>query len=52
MKPVLRYQSQLLLRRSYKPNRIRIKPTKLTFVFRPARFGLKPQLKTDECDST
>ena len=51
MKPVLRYQSQLLFRKSYKPNRvIRIKPgAKLNFVFRPARFGLKPQIKTYEC---
>lgn len=51
MKPVLRYQSQLLFRKSYKPNRIlRIKPgTKLNFVFRPVRFGLKPQIKTYEC---
>ena len=47
MKPVIRYQSQLLPRRSYKPNRvIRIKPAaKLNFIFRPARFGLKPQMK-------
>jgi hypothetical protein len=52
MKPVIRYQSQLFLRRSYKPNRIRIKPAKLMFVFRPARFGLKPQIRTYECDST
>ena len=52
MKPVLRYQSQLLFRKSYKPNRIRIKPTKLNFVFRPVRFGVKPQIKTYECDST
>ena len=52
MKPVIRYQSQLLLRRSYKPNRIRIQPAKLTLVFRPARFGLKPQIKTYECDTT
>jgi hypothetical protein len=47
MKPVLRYQSQLLYRRSYKPKRvIRIRPTgKLNFVFRPVnRFGLKPRL--------
>ena len=47
MKPVLRYQSQLLLRRSYKPNRVlRIKPApKQTLVIRPGnRFGLKPQL--------
>jgi len=52
MKPVIRYQSQLLLRRSYKPNRIRTTPVKLNFVFRPVRFGLKPQIKTYECDST
>ena len=47
MKPVIRYQSQLLYRKSYKPNRlIRIRPTvKLNFVFRPVRFGVKPQLK-------
>ncbi len=43
MKPVIRYQSQLLLRKSYKPNRlIRTRPVKLKFVFRPVRFGLKP----------
>jgi hypothetical protein len=52
MKPVLRYQSQLLSRKSYKPDRIRIKPAKLNFVFRPVRFGVKPQIKTNECDST
>jgi hypothetical protein len=49
MKPVLRYQSQLLFRKSYKPRRvIRIRPTgKLNFVFRSAkRFGVKPQLTT------
>ena len=49
MKPVVRYQSQLLFRRSYKPRRpIRIRPIgKLNIVFRPAkRFGLKPQLTT------
>ncbi len=47
MKPVLRFQSQLLYRKSYKPRRvIRIRPAaKLTLVFRPAhRFGVKPQL--------
>ena len=47
MKPVLRYQSQLLFRKSYKPNRvIRIRPAaKLNVVFRPLnRFGVKPQL--------
>lgn len=48
MKPVIRYRSQLLFRKSYKPNRlIRISPaTKLNFVFRPTRFGLKPEVKT------
>lgn len=47
MKPIIRYQSQLLYRRSYKPRRrIRIRPIgKLNFVFRPSnRFGMKPQL--------
>ncbi len=46
MKPVLRYQSQLLFCKSYKPNRIlRIKPTgKLSFSFRPVRFGVKPRI--------
>jgi hypothetical protein len=48
MKPVIRYQSQLLFRRSYKPNRlIRIRPaTKLSVTFRPMRrFGVKPKLE-------
>jgi len=51
MKPVLRYQSQLLFRKSYKPKRvIRIRPgAKLRFSFRRAGFGLKPQIKTYEC---
>ena len=47
MKPVIRYQSQLLFRRSYKPRRIlRIRPAgKLNITFRSAkRFGVKPQL--------
>jgi hypothetical protein len=47
MKPIVRYQSQLLYRKSYKPKRVlRIRPAgKLNFVFRPVnRFGLKPQL--------
>jgi hypothetical protein len=45
MKPVLRYQSQLLFRKSYKPNRVlRIKPVKLSFKFRPMRFGVKPKI--------
>jgi len=45
MKSVIRYQSQLLYRRSYKPRRvIRIRPVqRLNIVFRPARrFGAKP----------
>jgi hypothetical protein len=48
MKPVMRYQSQLLFRRSYKPNRvIRIRlMAKPNFTFRPMRrFGVKPQLE-------
>src|SRR6266446_4662646 len=41
------YQTQLLFRKSYKPNRvIRIRPTaRLNLVFRPVnRFGAKPRL--------
>ena len=49
MKPVIRYQSQLLFRKSYKPNRvIRIRPVKLNFEFRPVHFGLKPKITTYE----
>ena len=49
MKPVNRYQSQLLMRKSNKPSRmIRIRPVKLKFVFHPVRFGLKPQFKLYE----
>ncbi len=47
MKPVIRYQSQLLIRRSYKPNRLlRTRPARrLNVVFIPAnRFGLKPKI--------
>ncbi len=47
MKPVIRYQSQLLFRKSYKPKRItRISPQpRPAMVFRPAnRFGVKPRL--------
>jgi len=49
MKSIVRCQSQLLFRRSYKPRRaIRIRPIgKLNITFRPAkRFGVKPQLAT------
>ena len=47
MKPVLRYQSQLIFRRSYKPNRvIRIRPVaNVTLVFRPRGAGLKPKIQ-------
>ena len=47
MKPILRYQSQLLFRKSYKPKRvIRISPLPgPTMSFRPVhRFGAKPRL--------
>ena len=49
MKPVLRFQSQLLFRKSYKPDRlIRIRLAARTIkVFRPTRAG--PQLKWYEC---
>ena len=51
MKPVRRFQSQMLFRESYRPNRvIRIRPAaKLNFSFRPLRFGLKPKMTTYEC---
>ena len=48
MKPVIRYQSQLLFRKSYKPNRlIRFRPAaKPSVTFCPVRrFGVKPQLE-------
>ncbi len=48
MKPVIRYQSQLLFRKSYKPNRlIRVRPAaKPSVTFRSVRrFGVKPQLE-------
>ena len=53
MKPAMRYQSQLLFRKSYKPNRIiRNQPAaKLNFVFRPVRFGLKPTIIKYECET-
>jgi hypothetical protein len=45
MKPIIRYQSQLLFRKSYKPNRItRILPApKSRLTFRPTRAG--PRIK-------
>ena len=52
MKPVRWYQSQLLFRKSYKPERVlRIKPAKLHVEFRPVRFGVKPQIKTYEFET-
>lgn len=48
MKPVIRYQSQLLFRKSYKPARLlRIRPAQKTrYEFRPQhRFGAKPRLE-------
>jgi len=52
MKPVIRYQSKLLFRRSYKPERnLRIKPARINVIFRPVRFGVKPEIKTYECES-
>jgi hypothetical protein len=52
MKPVMRYQSQLLFRKSFKPNRvIRIRPAaKLKLVFRPSRAG--PRLKSYESQTS
>jgi hypothetical protein len=52
MRPVIRYQSQLLYRKSYKPSRVfRIRPVKLNFEFRPVRFSLKPKIQTYECET-
>jgi hypothetical protein len=48
MKPVIRYQIKLPVRRTFKPNRvirIRLAP-KVSFVFRPIGFGLKPEIKS------
>ena len=42
MKPILRYQSQLLFRKSYKPARIlRIRPNAKSVTFRPAPPGVE-----------
>jgi len=48
MKPVIRYRSQLLFRKSYKPNRvIRIRPApKVALVVRPARADPQNQTET------
>jgi len=47
MRQVIRYQSQLLFRKSYKPIRIiRIRPVpKLNLVFRPPRAGPPTRMK-------
>ena len=48
MKTVIRFQSQLPIRRSYKAHRVlRIRPgNRLNLTFRPSnRFGQKPQLE-------
>jgi hypothetical protein len=48
MKPIMRYRSQLLFRKSYKPNRVirlRLAP-RPNLKFRPVRrFGAKPRLE-------
>ena len=46
MKPVIRYQSQLLYRRAYKPVRtIRIRPAaKLSLTFRPIKLDPKRRI--------
>jgi hypothetical protein len=51
MKPVVRYKSQLLFRKSYKPNRvISIRRTgKLKLVFRPTRQGPKLNCRAYLC---
>ena len=44
MKPVIRYQSQLLFRKSYKPFRIlRIRPNAKGVTFRPSRPDGEPR---------
>jgi hypothetical protein len=51
MKPVIRYRSQLLFRRSYRPKDSianRLAP-KLNLSFRPSRAG--PKIKPYECKS-
>jgi hypothetical protein len=44
MRPVIRYQSQLLFRKSYKPARIlRIRPNEKSATLRPSRPGVEPR---------
>lgn len=49
MKPVIRYRSQLLFRKSYKPNRnIKIRPvSRLSYEIYAPRAG--PEMKQYEC---
>jgi hypothetical protein len=51
MRPVLRYQSQLLFRKSYKPNRmIRIRPAeKRNLTFRPSL--VRSEIKMGGCET-
>jgi len=51
MKPVIRYRSQLLFRKSNPRSVLRIRPAKLKFVFRPMRFGVKPKIGLHECQT-
>jgi hypothetical protein len=52
MKRAIRYQSKLLFRKSYRPEPIvQIKPARIKVIFRPVRFGVKPEIKTYECES-
>ena len=47
MRQPIRYQSQLLFRKSTKPNRVlRFRPAKLRIAFRPVGFGVKPIIKS------
>jgi len=52
MKPVIRYRTQSLPQRSYKPSRmLRIRPVKMQFIFRPVRFGVKPKITDYEFET-
>jgi len=53
MRPVMRYQSQLLFRKSYKPNRvIRIRPTgKRNLLFRPSRADSHPVIQRAQTET-
>jgi hypothetical protein len=48
MKPILRYRSQLLYRRSYKPARVlRVRPGIARLSYRPARSNCRAKLNQD-----